>query len=78
MSQPPICSTKERREFGTIYDFQLHKNRVRTLKEVPYSIKEAEAAAGRGHYQHVTLKSKVNSEATVTPMQDDAVGETSS
>ncbi|KAL6739054.1 hypothetical protein Aduo_012543 [Ancylostoma duodenale] len=36
-----------------------HKNRVRSLKEVPYSMKEAEAAAGHGHYEHITLKSKV-------------------
>ncbi|CAB3403564.1 unnamed protein product [Caenorhabditis bovis] len=36
-----------------------HKNRVKSLKEVPYSIKEAEAAGGLGHFPHVTLKSRV-------------------
>ncbi|ETN74755.1 zinc finger protein 593-like family protein [Necator americanus] len=41
---------------------KLHKNRVRSLKEVPYSMKEAEAAAGHGTYKHVTLKSKLVSE----------------
>ncbi|EPB78529.1 hypothetical protein ANCCEY_02370 [Ancylostoma ceylanicum] len=41
---------------------QQHKNRVRSLKEVPYSMKEAEAAAGHGHYEHVTLKSRVTVE----------------
>ncbi|KAE9421247.1 hypothetical protein Angca_004855, partial [Angiostrongylus cantonensis] len=38
---------------------KLHKNRLRTLKEVPYTIKESEAAAGHGHFEHVTVKSKV-------------------
>ncbi|KJH47035.1 hypothetical protein DICVIV_06887 [Dictyocaulus viviparus] len=37
----------------------LHKSRVRSLRSVPYTIKEAEAAAGHGFYEHITLKSKV-------------------
>ncbi|VDM62598.1 unnamed protein product [Angiostrongylus costaricensis] len=45
---------------ATTLVFKLHKNRLRTLKEVPYTIKESEAAAGHGHYEHVTVKSKVS------------------
>ncbi|CAI4221819.1 unnamed protein product [Auanema sp. JU1783] len=36
-----------------------HKNRVKTLKEVPYTVKESEAAGGLGYYPHVTKKSRV-------------------
>ena len=39
--------------------FQLHKNRLKTLKEVPYTIKEAEAAGGLGTYPKITNKDRV-------------------
>ncbi|CAJ0603216.1 unnamed protein product [Cylicocyclus nassatus] len=45
--------------------YKLHKNRLRALKEVPYTMKEAEAAAGHGHYQHVTKTSKVTSDVVM-------------
>ncbi|CAD6198160.1 unnamed protein product [Caenorhabditis auriculariae] len=35
---------------------KLHKNRVKTLKEVPYTVKEAQAAGGMGHYPFIMLR----------------------
>lgn len=38
---------------------KLHKNRVKTLKEVPYTQAEANAAGGSGFFPAITLKTRV-------------------
>uniref|UniRef100_A0A1I7SXH2 Zinc finger protein 593 homolog n=1 Tax=Caenorhabditis tropicalis TaxID=1561998 RepID=A0A1I7SXH2_9PELO len=38
---------------------KLHKNRVKTLKEVPYTQAEANAAGGSGFFPAVTMKTRV-------------------
>ncbi|KAJ1363931.1 hypothetical protein KIN20_023897 [Parelaphostrongylus tenuis] len=50
---------------------KLHKNRVRSLREIPYTVKESEAAAGRGHYMHIALKSKIISDTRQDAMHED-------